>query len=60
MFGIVKSFAGVPAKPLEPGRSDSPPTPDISAALDSWRIDVERLKQVIGVLAPSVEVLDRR
>jgi hypothetical protein len=60
MLGIVKSYAGVPAKPLEPGRSDSPPTPDISAALDSWRVDVARLKQVVGTVAPNVEVLDRR
>ena len=61
MIGIVKkSYAGVPARPLNPALSDSPPTPDVSMALDSWRVDFARLKQVIGEVAPTVDVLDRR
>jgi uncharacterized membrane protein (Fun14 family) len=60
MIGIVKSYAGVPAQPLNPGLPGSPPTPDVSMALDSWRVDFPRLKRVIGEVAPTVEVLDRR
>lgn len=60
MMGIVKSYAGVPAQPMNPGLPDSPPTPDVSIALDSWRVDVARLRQVIGEVAPAVDVVDRR
>jgi len=60
MIGIVKSYAGVPAQPLNPGLPDSPPTPDESMALDSWRVDFARLKQVIGEVAPAVDVVDKR
>jgi hypothetical protein len=60
ILGIVKSSAGLPVPPLVPGVPDSPPTPDVSMALDSWRLDFARLKQVIGEVAPAVEVVDRR